>query len=156
MDRTFPDDLAALLAVVLFKLGQRLDDGDQGQAARPAGGEERQDIERRHGTQLIAEQHHAVLQLSIVVLCHSKQLPAQVLDHQTGQKVLGGVLLGQDQENGALLAGEGFRVDGAVETDDLLQLSVQEGVEAGEDRGHDRSHRLVEVFSAEPASRRAI
>ena len=57
------NDLRALFSVVLFQLGKALDDGNQRQPAGAARAEQGQDVEGRHGAQLIAEQHHAVLGL---------------------------------------------------------------------------------------------
>ena len=74
---------------------------------------------------------------------HREQLTGEVLDHKTRDEVLRGIFFRQNQEDGALLRGEHFRVDGAVVADDLLQLRIQKGVQAGEDGGHDRGHRLI-------------
>ena len=133
----------ALFSVVLFQLGKALDDGHQRQPAGAARTEQGQDVEGRHGAQLIAEQHHAVLEPAVMLVRHGEQLTGEVLDHKSRDEVLGGVFLRQNEKNGALLRGEHLRVDGAVVADDLLQLRVQEGVQAGEDGGHDRGHRLI-------------
>ena len=137
------DDLGPLLAVVLFQLGDALDDGHQGEPSGPAGGEEGQDVEGGHGSQLVAEEGHPVLQLPTVLVGHREELPAQVLDHQPSHEVLGGILLRQDEEDGGLSAGEGLGVHGAVKAQDLLQLGIQEGVEPGEDGGEDGGHGLL-------------
>ena len=72
-----------------------------------------------------------------------EQFAGKGLDHQTRHEVLAGVLLRQYQEDGGLLGGEGFRVDGAVKAEDLLQLGIQESVQPGKHRGHDGGHGLV-------------
>ena len=114
-------------------MGKALDDGHQRQPAGAARTEQGQDVEGRHGAQLIAEQHHAVLEPAVMLVRHGEQLTGEVLDHKSRDEVLGGVFLRQNEKNGALLRGEHLRVDGAVVADDLLQLRVQEGVQAGED-----------------------
>ena len=124
-------------------MGKALDDGYQRQPAGAASAEQGQDVEGRHGAQLIAEQHHAVLEPAVMLVRHGEQLTGEVLDHKTRDEILGGVFLRQNEKNGALLRGEHLRVDGAVVADDLLQLRVQKGVQAGEDGGHDRGHRLI-------------
>ena len=56
--------------------------------------------------------------------------------------MLRGVLLRDDQEDGAFLRGEGLRVDGTVKAEHLLHLCVQEHIEPGEGRGDDGGHGL--------------
>ena len=129
--------------IVLLQLGKALDDGNQRQPAGAARAEQGQDVEGRHGAQLIAEQHHAVLEPAVMLVRHGEQLAGQVLDHKARDEILGGIFLRQNEKNGALLRGEHLRVDGAVVADDLLQLRIQKGVQAGEDGGHDRGHCLI-------------
>ena len=124
-------------------MGKALDDGHQRQPAGAARTEQGQDVEGRHGAQLIAEQYHTFFEPAVMLVRHGEQLTGEVLDHKSRDEVLGGVFLRQNEKNGALLRGEHLRVDGAVVADDLLQLRVQEGVQAGEDSGHDRGHRLI-------------
>ena len=151
--RIVDNNLRALLAVVLLQLCQRLNDRHQSQFAGPAGAEQGQDIESGHGAQLIAEQHHPVGQLAAVLVRHGEQLTGECLDHQAGHEVLAGVFFRQNEEDGRLLGGKGFRVNGTVEAQHLLQLGVQEGVQPGQHRGHDRGHgllRRVEGGAGEP------
>ena len=97
------NDLRALFSIVLFQLGKALDDGHQRQPAGAASAEQRQDVEGRHGAQLIAEQHHTVLESAVMLVRHGEQLAGKVLDHKARDEVLGGVFLRQNQEDGALL-----------------------------------------------------
>ena len=93
----------ALFSVVLFQLGKALDDGHQRQPAGAARTEQGQDVEGRHGAQLIAEQHHAVLESAVMLVRHGEQLTGEVLDHKARDEILGGVFLRQNEKNGALL-----------------------------------------------------
>ncbi|CAN4011032.1 hypothetical protein LPJCHP_LPJCHP_11635, partial [Dysosmobacter welbionis] len=136
-------NLRALLAIVLLQLRNALDDGNQGQPPGTACGEQRQDIKGRHGAQLVAEEHHTVLQLSVVFIRQEKQLSRQILDDESRHEVLSGVLFREDQEHGAFLGGEGLRVNGAVEAEHLLQLCIQKGIQPGKHRGHDGGHSLI-------------
>ena len=81
----------ALFSIVLFQLGKALDDGHQRQPAGAASAEQGQDVEGRHGAQLIAEQHHAVLEPAVMLVRHGEQLTGEVLDHKARDEVLGGV-----------------------------------------------------------------
>ena len=72
------DDFAASTAVVFLKLGSGLYDGYRRQAAGTACGEEGQNIKGRHGSQLIAEQHHAVFELATVFISRGKQFPVEL------------------------------------------------------------------------------
>ena len=124
-------------AIVLFQLRQRLDDGYQRQAARASSTEKRQNIKGRHGTQLIAKEDNTVFQFAAVLICYCEQLTGEVLDHQACHKVLRLILLRQDEEDGGFLRSEHFSVNGTVEAQDLLQLTIKERVEPGQHRGHD-------------------
>ena len=81
-------------------------------------------VEGRHGTELVAGQHHPVFELVPVLVRHGEQFPTQVLDHEPRHEVLGLILLGEHQEDGGLFAGEALGVDGGVEADGLLQFGV--------------------------------
>ena len=137
------NDLRPLFSIVLLQLRKALDDRHQRQFPGPSGGEEGQDVEGGHGAQLVTKQHHPVRELSAVLVSHREQLSGKRLNHEARHEVLAGVLLGQHQEDGGLLGGEGLRVNGAVKTEDLLQLGIQEGVQPGQHCGHDGGHRLV-------------
>ena len=84
-------------------MGKALDNGYQRQAAGAARAEQGQDVEGRHGAQLIAEQHHAVLESAVMLVRHREQLAGEVLDHKTRDEVLGRIFLRQNEKNGALL-----------------------------------------------------
>ena len=77
-----------------------------------------------------------------MLIRHREQLPTQGLDHQPSHEVFGLIFLRKYQEDGRFLCGKALGVYGAVETQHLLQLRVQEGVQPGEDGGHDGGHRL--------------
>ena len=124
-------------AIVLFQLRQRLDNGYQRQAARASSTEKRQNIKGRHGTQLIAKENNAVFQFAAVLIRYCEQLTGEVLDHQARHEVLRLILLRQDEEDGGFLRRKLFRVNGTVEAEDLLQLTIEERVEPGQHRGHD-------------------
>jgi len=136
-------DLRPLLAVVLLQLGQALDDGHQSQPPGAASGEQGQNVEGGHGAQLVTEKHHPAGQLPVVFIRHREQLPTQGLDHQPSHEVFGLIFLRKYLEDGGFLCGKALGVYGAVETQHLLQLRVQEGVQPGEDGGHDGGHRLL-------------
>ena len=97
------NNFRALFSVVLFQLREALDNGYQRQPAGAARAEQGQDVEGRHGAQLIAEQHHAVLEPAVMLVRHGEQLAGEVLDHKARDEVLGGVFLRQNEKNGALL-----------------------------------------------------
>ena len=78
----------ALFSVVLFQLRQRLDDGHQRQPAGAARTEQGQDVEGRHGAQLIAEQHHAVFEPAAGFIRHGEQFAGQILDHERRDEIL--------------------------------------------------------------------
>ena len=74
---------------------------------------------------------------------HGKQLTGQVLDHQTGHKILGSILLRQDQEDRRPFPYKGFRIDASVKADNLFQLRIQKGIQLGKHCGHDGIHALI-------------
>ena len=147
-------DGCAFFAVVLFQLRQRLDDGYQRQAARASSTEKRQNIKGRHGTQLITKEDNTVFQFAAVLIRYREQLTGEILDHQARHKVLCLILLRKDEEDGGFLRREHFSVNGTVEAQDLLQLTVKKRIEPGQHRGHDGCHgllRAVECGACQPA-----
>ena len=61
-----------------------------------------------------------------MLIGYSKQFSCQVLDHQTGNKVLGGILLRQDQKDCRFLFYKQLRIDIPIKADNLFQLRIRE------------------------------
>ena len=139
------DDLGTFLTVVLLQLaGDALHDRHQHQAAGAGGGEHQfQRLDRRAGAQLVGKKDHPVFQPSAVLVRHGEDLPVQVLENEADHEILGLVLLREYDEDGGLLIAEGLRVDSGVKAQDLLHLTVQEGVQPGQHRGDHRQHGLL-------------
>ena len=76
-------------------------------------------------------------------ICHREQLTGQVLDHQTGYKILGSIFFRKNQEDGAFLFDEQLRIDAPIEADNLFQLRVQKCVQLGKHSRHDGIHALI-------------
>lgn len=60
---------------------------------------------------------------------HRHQFSVELLDDEAYQEVGGGVFLRHDDEKGLLAGTKLLGVDGAVEAEDLLQLTIQKCVE---------------------------
>ena len=73
---------------------------------------------------------------------HRHQFPVELLDDEAHQEVGGGVFLRHDNEKGLLAGTKLLGVDGAVEAEDLFQLTVQKCVETAHGGGEDRQHGL--------------
>ena len=131
------NDFGSLFPVVLFKLRQRLDDRHQRQSAGAPCAEQGQDIKGRHSPQFVTVEDDTVLESAAVFIRHGKELTGEVLDHQSGNEVLGGIFFRQDEKDGAFFGCEHLGIDGAVVADDLLQLRVEESIQTGQHRGHD-------------------
>ena len=115
------EDLAAI-----GTLGFR---GEALAAARASSTEKRQNIKGRHGPQLITKEDNTVFQFAAVLIRYCEQLTGEVLDHQASHEVLRLILLRQDEEDGGFLRREHLGVNGTVEAQDLLQLTIEERVE---------------------------
>ena len=97
-----------------------MNDWHERQLAASPSGKQWQNIERRHGSKLVAVEHNAVLQLAAVLIGYREKLPREVLDHQTCHEVFGRVFLRQYKKDRRFLSGEVFGVDGAVKAKHLL------------------------------------
>ena len=95
------------------------------------------DWDGRAGTQLISKKDHPILQTATVLIRHSEDFPVEVLDDEGNHEILGRVLLRKDEEDGGFLRRKHFSVNGTVEAQDLLQLTIKERIEPGQHRGHD-------------------
>ena len=122
------EDFRTLFSVVFLQLCQTLDNGYQRQAPGTACGEQRQDIKGRHGAQLVAEEHHTVLQLSVVFIRQEKQFPGKVLDHQTGHKIFGSILFRENQKNSTLLPHKLLCINASIKAQHLFQLRIQKSI----------------------------
>ena len=122
------EDFRTLFSVVFLQLCQTLDNGYQRQTPGTACGEQRQDIKRRHGSQLVAEEHRPVEKPAAMFIGHGKQFTGKVLDHQTGYKILGSILFRENQKNGALFPHKLFRINASVKAQHLFQLRIQKSI----------------------------
>jgi len=148
------DDLAAFLAVVLFKLGEGLDDRDDLQASGSGRTEHHlRGFNLRQCAELIAEEDTAVLELTAVLICNSQDLTVELLDDKGNHEEGVGVFLWHDDKDRRFLAAEFLGVNLRVKAQELFKLGIQEGVQPGERRGHDGCHALlggVQGGSGEP------
>ena len=116
------NDFCTFFAIIPLQLCQTLNDRHQCQLPGPASRKQRQDIEGRHGTQLITEQDNAILQFPAVLISYSKQFAAEVLDHESSHKVFAGIFLRENEEHSRFMTGKTFGIHIAVEAQHLLQF----------------------------------
>ena len=115
--RIVDDDLAALLAVVLFELGKGLDDWDDLQASGSGRAEHHlRRFDFRQRTELVTEEHTSIFELPAVFICHSQDFTIELLDDQGDHKEGVGVFLRHDDKDGRFLAAELLSVDLCIET----------------------------------------